>query len=190
LPAAADLVDVASLTDSLATERFRSFRGQIVFSIVYDKDGLRHSEVVQTTLHDTTRAALTRVVDALIRKPVPAPQARAQHWGWQLGIVLDSPPAFKVGHQEMCLPELRSAPATLQQTALARRSARQPLTEQDRVRVRIRVDENGNARGAVIRASISGVFDAAAASAISSQLYWPMLIDRIPVPWEFEAWFP
>lgn len=191
LPPPAALVDVATLDDSLRTARLRQLRGRIVFSIVYDSIGLRHSEVVQTTFDDTTRAAITRVMDGVIRKNWAAPEGRWPNWGWQLAIDFAERPALEVGHQELCYPALRSGtPVWEQRRGISQSAAYRPVTERDRMIVRIRVDERGRAEGAIVRPSMTGRFDRAVSSIIASQSYWPMLVDRIPVAWEFEERFP
>jgi hypothetical protein len=190
VPSPSALLITSAIADSLST-RITSLSGRIVFSIVYGPRGFIRNEVISTTLSDTARAAVTRLVDAHLQKNVRGPDERMEHWGWQLGIDLSNAPRFTVGRQEICAaaekPTLSSA---VQGSASAGRPPGQPYTGRDQLRVLIRVDSNGAATVRVLSGSSSGAFDAVASSIIAARPYWPKLIDRIPVESEFEDWFP
>ena len=104
LPMPGELLDTAAVLDSLRNRGLLGRPDFAAFSVVYDRNGLLRQEVIGTTLPDTTRAALTRLLDAHLESEFPV-DWNQRYWGWQLRIDMAAPPHFAGGRQGLCRPE-------------------------------------------------------------------------------------
>ena len=190
MPAAGELLDTAAVLDSLRHRGMIGTTDHAAFSLVYDRRGLVRQEVIQTTLPDTIRAGLTRILDAHVTQEFTV-DWNQPYWGWQLRIDMAAPPHFRVGRQEICRPQRQRSLAVIHMAnAMAGRLAGDEPTSRDRVSLLVFVDRYGRARAEMLTPSVSGAFDPYAVDIIASQPYWPMLIDRIPIDYQFVDWFP